>query len=141
KGVIKIMGHPAGQLAQGAELFRLDELALRIAQLLVGSPQTLEITAVRDRRSQQVRYQVEKLDLGISEAGWPGADTLQDPNGLIAPTQRYGKRAIGAARCKSLAEGVDSLFGPCQVRIEGCPIAQAGFEWSLLQPELFTPRQ
>jgi hypothetical protein len=125
----------AGQFAQGAHLFGVDELLLGGAQLLIGGPQAAEQPAAGDGRPQQVSDQVEQLDLFTGEPGRPCTHALQDADRLLPGPQRRGEETGGPAGGQLVlqrrARGGRrithrrSLGRGCQVRVQPLAVAQA----------------
>src|SRR6266852_461186 len=63
--VVEVVCHAAGQLAESTHLLGLDQLVLSATQLFIGRAQPAKQAAIGDRRSEQIGYQIEELDLLI----------------------------------------------------------------------------
>src|SRR5437879_12569181 len=95
--IVEVMRHPARQLAQGAHLFRLDELVLSGPQLFISGAEAAEELTVGYRGAQQVGDEIQQLDLVVRETAGPRAQAVEDTDRLVPGSQRNGKAGTCSA--------------------------------------------
>src|SRR5262249_6328150 len=125
------------------------QVVLRGPQLLVGGTQAAEELTVRDGRSQQVRYQIQELDLVVGESAGTRAQAVKDADRLDSCAQGHSERRTNAAPAqlgfergeRARRRGRLVALRTCQIQVLSFALLQAGGKAGLVQRQTQSGRE